>query len=202
MIKLLERVSLRGPRPRRSRLFSCLFWIASSLTFLAMASVFAQDVKSPHQGMNEATGVITGKVLKDGKTPLAGATVTLEILRDHRVVLAIPKEADKEGRYQFKNIFKSSEFSYAVSTEFEGKTYRSPFTSLSKNESSKKVDLKVGPGAKEGPPLPPPVDEKTMNETEMGEHAHASKKFSDYQLLAVILAIAAISYAIYQRKKK
>ncbi len=197
-------VSLRGRRPKQSRACNCFLWISSSLALLAMTTAHAQDVKMPH-GTDIATGIITGKLLKDGKPALGGHQVVLEILNGHKVVLTIPKPTDNNGNYQFKNIFKSPEFAYSVSTEFEGKTYRTDFISLGEKDSKKVVDLIVGAGAKEGPALPPPMDEKTMMEGDPGDSEHTcshGRKFSDYQLLAIALAIAAVGYAIYQRKRK
>ncbi len=181
-------------------------FLASCFLLLA-SSVLAQPAKMPH-GTDVATGIITGKLLKDGKTPLASHQVVLEILSGHKVVLTIPKPTDKDGGYQFKNIFKSPEFAYSVSTEFEGKAYRTEFISLGEKDSKKVVDLVVGAGAKESPSLPPPMDEKTikegMKEEGMGGGEHTcnmGRKFSDYQLLAIFLAIAAVGYAVYQWKR-
>ncbi len=171
------------------------------LLFGASAVSIAQP-KAPHDSAG-TTGIITGRLLKDGKAVLGGHQVVLEILSGHKVVLTIPKPTDNNGSYQFKNIFKTPEFAYSISTEFEGKIYRTDFISLGEKDSKKVVDLIVGAGAKDGPQLPPPMNEETMKEEGMGEHAHkAPKKFTDYQLLAVILAIAAVGYAIYQRKKR
>ncbi|MBI2341256.1 MAG: hypothetical protein HYU98_00780, partial [Deltaproteobacteria bacterium] len=155
-------VSLRGRlrRPWQSPVFTCFLGIASSLMLLAMtAHSFAQSTqKAPHEANAVETGVITGTLLKDGKSPLGGHIVTLEILNGHQLILTLPKQTDTKGSYQFKNIFQSPEFSYAVSTEFEGKTYRTNFVSLKEGEKSKKLDIAVGSSAKEGPPLPPPMN--------------------------------------------
>lgn len=200
-------MSLRGVRCRRttwqSPVFTCLLGIAS-LT-LAMTSFAQPAQKPPHEAGAVETGVITGTLLKDGKGPLGEHVVTLEILSGHQLILTLPKKTDAKGAYQFKNIFMSPDFSYAISTEFEGKTYRAGFVSLKNGEKNKQLDLAVGAGAKEGIPLPPPIDEETgqmMGGSEIPhEHGVAKKKLNEYQLLAIILSIGVIGYAVWRKRR-
>ncbi len=149
---------------------------------------------SPHANNQVKTGVIKGALLKDGKNPLPGATVVLEIVQGGNLILTIPKRTDPKGAFQFKNIFMSPEFSYAISSEFEGKRYSTDFVSLTEKEIEKRLDLIVGEGGQESPPL----EESPMNKTD----APAKKGFNEYQLLAIILSIGAIAYAFLRRKKK
>ena len=113
---------------------------------LAMTSFAQPAQKPPHEAGAVETGVITGTLLKDGKGPLGEHVVTLEILSGHQLILTLPKKTDAKGAYQFKNIFMSPDFSYAISTEFEGKTYRAGFVSLKNGEKNKQLDLAVGAG--------------------------------------------------------
>lgn len=157
--------------------------------------------KSPHETKAVETGVITGRLLKDGKTPLAGKTVVLEIFQGGGLVLAIPKQTDPSGRYIFKNIFRTPEFEYSVSAGHDGKTYRTDLVTLAREEKERLLDLAVGAGAKEAAPLPPepPLpDEEHVSGGEMHQH---HKDTGQYKLLAVLLSIGAIGYAIYRRKK-
>jgi hypothetical protein len=173
----------------------------ASLT-LAMTSAHAQDIKPPHEAGAVETGIITGTLLKDGKSPMGGQIVTLEILNGHQLILTLPKQTDAKGSYQFKNIFMSPDFSYAVSAEFEGKIYRAGFISLKSGEKSKKLDLPVGAGVKEGPSLPPPMNEKRLGDDfpNVPTYQHTNV-LNEYQLLAIILSIGAIGYAVWRRRK-
>lgn len=152
--------------------------------------------KAPHGDANLQTGMIKGKLL-EGKKGLAGNTVTLEILQGHDLILTIPKKTDPKGGYQFKNIFMSPDFSYSVSTEYNGKMYRTEFVSLGKNEKEKELDLMVGAGAVEAKPLPMPISEDMQKEP-----VKVKKGFNEYQLLAIILSVCVLGFVFWNRKKK
>lgn len=185
-----------------AQLFKTLCIVLFFLT-LASATHAMPPSESPHKASAIETGVITGKLLKDGKAPLAGETVVLEIFQGGSLVLAIPKQTDAAGRYEFKNIFQTPEFEYAISSELDGKTYRTDLVSLKKGEKERVLNLTAGAGAKEAAPLPPPPplqppDEEKGHSTEMHRHY---KDTGQYKLLAILLSIGAIGYAIYRRKK-
>ena len=193
---LAPRQGAQKARSDRTRNLLCIIFL------LCSAVAYAQPMKPPHDTGSVATGVIAGTLLKDGKTPLVGHTVTLEILSGHNLILTLPKETDVKGAYLFKNIFQSPEFSYAISTSFESKTYRTDFISLKKGEKTHKLNLMVGAGVSEGPSLPPPIDDEKDIQRTGGEHTHMHKRaLNEYQMLAIILAVAAVGYAVYQRKK-
>ena len=162
--------------------------------------LYAEPIStSPHQKATVESGIITGTLLKEGREPLAGYEVRLEILQQHNLILSIPKPTDEKGQFQFKNIFQSPDFMYAVSTEYEDMTYRTDFVSLKKGEQVRKLNLIVGKSAKQGPQLPP-----TMPEEMTKPHAKSMLQkigTDEYKLIAVILSLVAVGYALYRRKK-
>lgn len=170
---------------------------------VAPQNLLAVDNKPPHK--EATTGAITGTLLEGGKAPLAGHPVVLEILQGHQLVLTIPKTTDEKGNYRFKNIFQTKDFSYAISTEYNGKIYRTDFISLEQGVTSRRFDLKVGEGVSTGPELPPPMPTQ-MPEGEIEgspEHDHIHKESdTEYKFLAAILGLAALGYAIWQWKIK
>lgn len=135
---------------------------------------------SPHEAT--APGRIVGRLTGEGQAPLPGHTVTLEILQGRTLILAIPKQTDERGRYEFKNIFRSPEFSYAVSAEHEGKTYRTPFVSLQARDQELTLDLATGNGAPEPGPK-------------------SGDGLGQYKLLALILSLVAAGLALAGRRK-
>lgn len=178
------------------------FSLAIAASFL-IAAAHAQAPAKPHEPGPMASGVIKGRLLKEGK-PMPGHEVVLEVMRQGVAVLSIPKAADVEGRYQFKNIFQSPEFSYAVSAEFEGEIYRTPFISLKAGQGEARLDLKVGPGQESAAGI---GEEDTGAEAQgagpqMERHEHLHKESTaEYKLLAVILSIAAVGLALWQKKR-
>ncbi len=159
-------------------------------------SAVAAD-NSPHEAMTNVTGVINGTLLEN-KKPITNHLVNLEILEGHQLVLSIPKKTDMKGGYSFKNIFRSKDFSYSISTEYSGKLYRTDFISLGKDEEVRKLNLFVGAGAESGPSLPPPE----MGGEIKGGHEDVHKKpINEYYVLTVLLTLCGIGYAIWQRKK-
>lgn len=161
------------------------------------------QAKSPHDEGVAVPGIIVG-TLSDGKAPLAGHAVRLEILHGDELALTINKTTDEKGIYQFKNIFQTPEFSYAVSAEHEGKNYRTQFASLKEGQGTLKLDLMVGGAAPEGPPLPDVADSGSGQRGYQGgtEGGHIHKEPSgEYKLLAVVLGICAAIYAFRIRKR-
>ena len=170
--------------------------------FIIMISVNLYAQEMPHEGEESETGVITGSLLKDGKVPMPGHMVTLEILKGRQLVLKIPKPTDQNGKFTFKNIFQTPDFKYSVSTELEGKMYRTDFISLKKGESERSLNLVAGTGAKKGPGLPESIPDGG-GQMQRGAQPHVhTKSINEYQLLAIILSLAAIAFAIFQWKKK
>lgn len=154
--------------------------------------------KSPHKEAETKTGVITGTLLEDNKTKLSNHQVWIEIMRQGELVLTIPKETDLNGRYQFRNIFQSPEFSYAVGTEYKGRVYRTDAVRLKEGETVKRLDLVVGAGAEAIEPPPPPVSEAPLKGR--GEYARVST--SEYKLLAALLSVGAVGLAFYHARRK
>lgn len=164
------------------------------LLFISANLLGMPQMKAPHDS-DGASGIINGKLLKDGKTPLADHPVVLEIISGDQMVLSIPKKTDKNGGYQFKNIFKTGEFAYVISAEVDGRLFKTDFISLKKNESVKTVNLNVGEGFEEESAIQFPSAQKM-------EMKYAKKRFSEYQIFAVIMSLIAIAFAIYQRRYK
>lgn len=156
------------------------FAIASLLCIAQASAAPPQEEPSPHEA--SAPGRIVGRLTGEGQAPLPQHTVTLEILRERTLILAIPKQTDANGRYEFKNIFRSPEFSYAVSAQHEGKTYRTPFVSLSTREEQRTLDLATGNGAPEPGPK-------------------SGDGLGQYKLLALILSLVAAGLALAGRRK-
>lgn len=185
------------------------FAVLTVFVFIKMASAAKAPEghpapASPHgSDAEQETGIISGTLLRDGKTPLASQRVALEIMRDEVPVLALPKETDSKGEYQFKNIFQTEEYTYAISTEYEGKIYRTDFVSLKKGEKVRKLDLNVGAGAKEASSLPHQEEVAGMDDEDHSHmHGEKAKTFNEYKLLALLAAIGVIIWAFVKRKKK
>jgi hypothetical protein len=187
-------------------MFNKASYISSWVVCLILVLFFSINVvaqETPHEEEAVETGTITGTLLKDSKTPLPGATVILEILRGQQLVLTIPKQTDQKGRYQFKNIFQTPDFSYAISTKLGAKVFRTEFVSLGKDEKSRKLDLVVGAGGKEGQALPSPMPPAAGMSSGQGREPHVHKTgLNEYQMAAIVLSILAAAFAIYQRRKK
>lgn len=160
---------------------------------IGSSAVFAQQpAASPHEAMKEVSGSIIGRVLADKKDPLPNHFVTLEVFKDNELILSLPKSSDSEGKYKFKNIFRTADFSYVLSSEYNGKTYRTKAVSLGEKENELKLDLYVGAGA----------DEATADAAKK-EDTHVHKRsLNEYQLLAILLSVVVIIYAFYRRRKR
>lgn len=178
------------------------FYLLCSLTptFLAFAEIPKTET-SPHVSTTTEVGRIVGQVLVNGKTPLPNHTAVLEVLKEHSLILAIPKQTDAKGHYEFKNIFRSPDFAYAISSEYNGKTFRTDFVSLGNNENQRTLNLAVGASAAEGPPLPSPIRDDEVMETQQHTHDHNGESLGQYKLLAALLSIGAIVYAFARRKR-
>lgn len=163
--------------------FKCILILIIAFTgILASTHLSAQPTPdSPHQAPGGNTGTITGRLLGADGLPVKRHLVTLNILRRGNVILTIPKWTDDQGLYNFKNIFQSLDFSYGISAEYKGQTYRSELISLKPGEESRKLDLFIGG-------------------EEVAVHKH-EKSTSEYKFLAIILSIAAIGYALYQKRR-
>lgn len=172
-------------------------FIATLVAVTWCAQLYAAVPESPHMEVQAQTGVLTGKLLKDGKTPVPNHTVTLEIINRSALVLAIPKQTDSKGQFEFKNIFQSPEFSYAVSAEYDGKLYRTDFVSLKKGEARRALDLQVGMGAIGAQPIMPPSQEAPPDV----KPPRAAKDLGQYKFLAFVLALGAAGLAFFQRRK-
>jgi len=157
---------------------------------------------SPHSGQAVETGVIEG-VLKNGNKPLAGAKVMIEVVEMGEVILTLPKTTDEKGAYTFKNIFKTPDFAYSVSTEFEGKVYRAGPVSLKPGESMKRLDLLVGAGQKEAYPVAKSNGRATQEDMDMtgaGQEQFKKQPIGEYKVLAAMGAVGAVVFAFWQRK--
>lgn len=168
-----------------------------------------KKVMTPHEDSGVKTGILTGTLLK-GSEPLGNYQIVLEVLSGHKIILTLPKETDPNGKYLFKNIFQSPEFTYAVSANYEGTVYRSNFVSLAPGENSKTLDLVIKEG-ETGPKLPSDnitaVPAGTGDDGANADHSHiALKGFGQYKYLAIILSIAAAALAFFtfrqNRKRK
>ena len=191
------RMTPSGSRVFRGALLIFIFY------FLFLSSALSQQPPaSPHAKDAAQTGIISGVLLKDGKTPLANYHVRLEIFEGHDLILQIPKLTDSKGAYQFKNIFQTPEFSYSISTEYEKIIYRTDFVSLKHGENLRTLNLAVGQGAKEAPPLPVPIAEEAQAAGPEVEQAHKDVSAGEYKLIAAMLSLGAVVYAVYKLRKK
>lgn len=156
-----------------------------------------QGAENPHKSEVASTGVITGTLFDADKKPLGGHKVILEIFHEQNPVLAIPKNTTAKGGYRFKNIFQRSDFSYVITTNYQGAVYRTSAVTLKPGEQKRTVDLTIGTRAKAqaGPPAQP---------SHPG-HVVAKKRgwpFDIYQTVAILLSLAAIVYVIFVLRRK
>lgn len=173
----------------------CLFLFATSFAH-AMP-----PTQSPHEKQIMDTGIITGALLSEPNKPISNQDVILEVYERGNLILSLPKKTDTKGVYQFKNIFQTPDFTYSISANIDGNLYRTSTVSLSKDEKTKKMDLVinqqtiVNTAATTGKT----EEEHSKNCPTCASH---SPKIDEYKIVAIILSLLAIGYAIYLKKKK
>ena len=86
-----------------------------------------------------------------GQQVLANQDVALEVGYQGMMVLNLPKKTDAEGKVQFRFIESNPSYSYALSTKFSGKTFRSELLQRTAEEKEKNIKIIVGPNLPTGP---------------------------------------------------
>lgn len=157
---------------------------------------------SPHEAKRGKTGVLVGTVIKGKSVPLGEQSVALEIFHRGRPVLTIPKRTGADGSYQFKNIFRNPDFSYVISTSYNGTTHRTKPASLGMDEDSITLNLDVSatPSTPTTPATPSAVAKPPHGKYLMRKKG--GWPFTGYQTLAIILSIIAIGGAVYVVRKR
>lgn len=173
------------------------FLICASILIFCQNTVLADDNSSnPHEGSQKEVGVITGALRVESGNAIPEHAVLLNVFHKDQMVLQIPKKTDSEGKYQFKNIFRSPDFHYIISAEYEGKLYGTKPISLDPKQSLIQLDLNLG--------------NETLSAGGGGEeHKHdecptckgRKTSINEYQILAILLSVGVIVYLVFFRKK-
>lgn len=178
------------------RFFIALICVA--LATFCWGAVFAEsETPNPHKEVSKETGVIMGVLSSPNGEALGEHPVSLEVFHNRQPVLKIPKKTDSAGNYQFKNIFRSPDFHYIVSSEYEGKTYSTEPASLGNKESPLLLNLNLGKGSL--------ISKENAADKPDHDCAVCKKKgmpIDEYQALAILLSIGAVCYVVFFRKRK
>lgn len=161
--------------------------ICASIMSLQTAVLAAPSMPAnPHEQAPKETGIITGVLRSPSGEAIGGHQVSLNIFQMDQMVLKLPKKTDPSGKYQFRNIFPSTDFHYIIDTEYEGKLYSTKPASLSPKEKLIQLDLVIG-------------NDSMVQSEAAGEMEH---NHDEYQILAILLSIGVIGYLVFSRKKK
>jgi len=99
----------------------------------------------------QESGVIEGSVVHGGTgQPLAGATVTLDRFEGMTAAQSQTAETDSQGRFRFEKLPLGDKLIYVVRVAYAGVEYPSDMLTLTADEASQSINLKVFETSEDG----------------------------------------------------
>lgn len=196
-----------------------MFFLIILFSFSGQAAAQDMTKAPPHAEEDGSVGQFQGFVFTQapgGKTtPLAQQPMQLVVFQNEQSVLVLPKVSGADGKFVIKNIFRDEAFEYALSTEYQGKTYTISHLKLAGDEQMLPVNFQVGLGSpSETKSVPatnlrvstaPPQKAPTKKPTTSG-HKRATKNLDDWQrpfnIVTTLLVLVALGLAAHYSTRK